>query len=111
MLACAGAGVVALDPWAPLSAGFWLSFGAVAILLRIADLPFDAEAGWRQRWASRLAQATRLQLLVTLGLTPLLAFLVYQVSVGSPLANAVAIPSVTFIVTPLALLCAALSVV
>ena len=111
VLACAGAGVVALDPWAPLSAGFWLSFGAVAILLRIADLPFDAEAGWRQRWASRLAQATRLQLLVTLGLTPLLAFLVYQVSVGSPLANAVAIPSVTFIVTPLALLCAALSVV
>ncbi|WP_419191471.1 DNA internalization-related competence protein ComEC/Rec2 [Achromobacter spanius] len=110
VLACAGAGVVALDPWAPLSAGFWLSFGAVAILLRIADLPFDAEAGWRQRWASRLAQATRLQLLVTLGLTPLLAFLVYQVSVGSPLANAVAIPSVTFIVTPLALLCAALSV-
>ncbi|MGE8620237.1 MAG: DNA internalization-related competence protein ComEC/Rec2, partial [Achromobacter spanius] len=67
-------------------------------------------AGWRQRWARRLAQATRLQLLVTLGLTPLLAFLVYQVSVGSPLANAVAIPSVTFIVTPLALLCAALSV-
>lgn len=110
VLACAGAGVAALDPWAPLSAGFWLSFGAVAILLRIADLPFDAEAGWRQRWASRLAQATRLQLLVTLGLTPLLAFLVYQVSVGSPLANAVAIPSVTFIVTPLALLCAALSV-
>lgn len=110
VLACAAAGVVALDPWAPLSPGFWLSFGAVAILLRIADAPFDAEAGWRRRWMARLEQATRLQLLVTLGLTPLLAFLVYQVSVGSPLANAVAIPSVTFIVTPLALLCAALSV-
>lgn len=111
VLACAAAGVVALDPWAPLSAGFWLSFGAVAILLRVADAPFDAEAGWRQRWMARLGQATRLQLLVTLGLTPLLAFLVYQVSVGSPLANAVAIPSVTFVVTPLALLCAVLSVV
>lgn len=111
VLAAAGAGVVALDPWAPLSPGFWLSFGAVAILLRIADLPVDAEASWRRRWATRLAQATRLQLLVTLGLTPLLAFWVHQVSVGSPLANAVAIPSVTFIVTPLALLCAALSVV
>nr|WP_267880227.1 DNA internalization-related competence protein ComEC/Rec2 [Achromobacter marplatensis] len=111
VLACAAAGVVALDPWAPLSVGFWLSFGAVAILLRIADAPFDAEASWRQRWMARLGQATRLQLLVTLGLTPLLAFLVYQVSVGSPLANAVAIPSVTFVVTPLALLCAALSVV
>ncbi|KAG0772926.1 hypothetical protein G6F22_015321 [Rhizopus arrhizus] len=53
VLACAAAGVVALDPWAPLSVGFWLSFGAVAILLRIADAPFDVEAGWRQRWMAR----------------------------------------------------------
>lgn len=111
VLACAAAVVVALDPWAPMAPGFWLSFGAVAILLRIADAPFDAEAGWRARWAARFAQAARLQLMVTLGLTPLLAFLVRQVSLGSPLANAVAIPAVTFAVTPLALLCAALSVV
>lgn len=111
VLACAGASVVALDPWAPLSPGFWLSFGAVAILLRIAETPVDADAGWRQRWVTRLRQATHLQLLVTLGLTPLLAFLVHQVSIGSPLANAVAIPAVTFLATPLALLCAALSVV
>ncbi|QVQ27626.1 DNA internalization-related competence protein ComEC/Rec2 [Achromobacter deleyi] len=111
VLACAAAVVVALDPWAPVSPGFWLSFGAVAVLLRIADAPFDASAGWRERWLARLAQATRLQLMVTVGLMPLLAFLVHQVSLGSPLANAVAIPSVTFIVTPLALLCAALSAV
>ncbi|MCY1193090.1 DNA internalization-related competence protein ComEC/Rec2 [compost metagenome] len=111
VLASAAAAVAALDPWAPLAPGFWLSFGAVAVLLRIADAPFDAEAGWRARWAARLAQATRLQLMVTLGLTPLLAYLVHQVSLGSPLANAVAIPAVTFIVTPLALLCAALSAV
>lgn len=110
VLAGAAAAVVALDPWAPVSAGFWLSFGAVAMLLRIADAPVDAEASWRRRCAARLMQAARLQLMVTLGLTPLLAFLVHQVSLGSPLANAVAIPAVTFIVTPLALLCAALSV-
>lgn len=110
VLACAAAVVVALDPWAPVSAGFWLSFGAVAVLLRIADAPVDHEAGWRRRCVARLAQATRLQLMVTVGLTPLLAFLVHQVSLGSPLANAVAIPVVTFVVTPLALLCAALSV-
>ena len=111
VLAGAAAAVAALDPWAPMAPGFWLSFGAVAVLLRIADAPFDPEAGWRARWAALLAQATRLQLTVTLGLTPLLAFLVYQVSLGSPLANAVAIPAVTFAVTPLALLCAALSAV
>ncbi len=112
ILACAAAVVVALDPWAPMAPGFWLSFGAVAILLRIAGASFDADAdaGWRARWAARLAQAARLQLIVTLGLAPLLAYLVHQVSLGSPLANAVAIPAVTFIVTPLALLCAALSV-
>lgn len=110
VLACAAAVVVALDPWAPMAPGFWLSFGAVAVLLRIAGAPFDADAGWRARCAARLAQAARLQLTVTLGLTPLLAYLVHQVSLGSPLANAVAIPAVTFVVTPLALLCAALSV-
>ena len=110
VLAVAAAGVVALDPWAPMSPGFWLSFGAVAILLRIANAPFDVDAGRAKRWSARLGQAARLQVMVTLGLTPMLAFLVYQVSLGSPLANAVAIPSVTFIVTPLALLCAALSV-
>ncbi|MGX9693684.1 DNA internalization-related competence protein ComEC/Rec2 [Achromobacter anxifer] len=110
VLAGAAAAVVALDPWAPVSAGFWLSFGAVAMLLRIADAPVDAAASWRRRCAARLMQAARLQLMVSLGLTPLLAFLVHQVSLGSPLANAVAIPAVTFIVTPLALLCAALSV-
>lgn len=109
VLAFAAAAVTPLIP-APLAAGFWLSFGAVAILLRVAQAPRDADAGWRQRCGAALAQATRLQLTVTLGLTPLLAFLVHQVSLGSPLANAVAIPAVTFLVTPLALLCALLSV-
>ncbi|WP_241118424.1 DNA internalization-related competence protein ComEC/Rec2 [Achromobacter xylosoxidans] len=110
VLAFAAAAVTLLDPWAPMAAGFWLSFGAVAILLRVAQAPRDADAGWRQRCGVALAQATRLQLTVTLGLTPLLAFLVHQVSLGSPLANVVAIPAVTFLVTPLALLCALLSV-
>lgn len=109
VLACAAAAVVALDPWAPVAAGFWLSFGAVAVLLRIAAAPIDADAGRRARGAARLGQAVHVQWMVTVGLMPLLAFLVHQVSLGSPLANAVAIPVVTFIVTPLALLCAALS--
>ncbi|WP_082380593.1 DNA internalization-related competence protein ComEC/Rec2 [Achromobacter sp. 2789STDY5608615] len=110
VLAFAAAAVVMLDPWAPMAAGFWLSFGAAAILLRVAQAPRDADAGWGQRWRATLSQAVRLQLTVTLGLTPLLAFLVHQVSLGSPLANAVAIPAVTFLVTPLALLCAMFSV-
>ena len=98
--------MTALDPWAPMAPGFWLSFGAVAILLRIVAAPMDPSAGLGRRVAARLGQASHLQLLVTLGLTPLLAFWVGQVSVGSPLANAVAIPAVSFLVTPLSLLCA-----
>ena len=89
-----------------MAPGFWLSFGAVAILLRIVAAPMDPSAGLGRRVAARLGQASHLQLLVTLGLTPLLAFWVGQVSVGSPLANAVAIPAVSFLVTPLSLLCA-----
>ena len=106
VLAVAAALVTALDPWAPMAPGFWLSFGAVAILLRIVAAPVDPSADLGRRVAARLGQASHLQLLVTLGLTPLLAFWVGQVSVGSPLANAVAIPAVSFLVTPLSLLCA-----
>ena len=43
------------------------------------------------------------QYVVTLGLVPLTMLLFAQVSIVSPLANAVAIPLVSFIVTPLAL--------
>lgn len=110
VLACAAAVVTFLDPWAAVSPGFWLSFGAVAILLRVSSgAPGARATGWR-RVATWLVQFGRLQMAVTLGLTPLLAFLVHQVSLGSPLANAVAIPMVSFIVTPLALLCAVLAV-
>jgi competence protein ComEC len=93
--------VVLLDPWAVLWPGFWLSFGAVAMILfgghgRIAA----PDTGFR----ANLASAGRTQWSVTLGLLPLTMLLFGQVSLVSPLANAVAIPLVSFIVTPLALL-------
>ncbi|ANN77432.1 DNA internalization-related competence protein ComEC/Rec2 [Bordetella flabilis] len=103
--------VIAFDPWATMAPGFWLSFGAVAAVLawsRAAQLRPQADDGfWRAAWR-RLSHAGRLQCVVTLSLTPLLAFLTQQVSLASPIANAVAIPLVSFVVTPLALLCAAL---
>lgn len=99
---CAALGVVLLlDPWAVLWPGFWLSFGAVAVILfgghgRIAA----HETGLRKQ----LALAGRTQWSVSLGLVPLTMLLFGQVSLVSPLANAVAIPLVSFVVTPLALL-------
>ena len=88
--------VLLIDPWAVLSAGFWLSFGAMAAIL----------------WATfgRVGQTDKLrawvtvQGAVTLALAPALLLLFQQVSLISPLANAVAIPVVSWLVTPLALL-------
>jgi competence protein ComEC len=92
--------VVVLDPWAVLWPGFWLSFGAVAVILfaghgRIGPPP----AGPR----GALLLAGRTQWAVTAGLVPLTLLLFGQVSIVSPVANAVAIPLVSFVVTPLAL--------
>lgn len=87
--------VVLLDPWAVLSAGFWLSFGAVAIILH-ATLHRIGRSHWFVAWA-------RVQLAVTLGLLPVLLILFQQVSLVSPLANAFAIPVVSLVVVPLVL--------
>jgi competence protein ComEC len=87
--------VTLLDPWAVLAAGFWLSFGAVAIIFFISQ--------GRLRPGSALVEWGRVQWAITVGLTPLLLGLFQQVSIVSPIANAVAIPVVSFIVAPLSL--------
>jgi competence protein ComEC len=51
----------------------------------------------------RLAQWGRMQWAITIGLAPAALLLFGQISVAGPLANAVAIPLVSVIVTPLAL--------
>ncbi|HMA32592.1 MAG TPA: DNA internalization-related competence protein ComEC/Rec2 [Casimicrobiaceae bacterium] len=97
--------VLAWDPWAGLAPGFWLSFGAVGLLLyagggRLRAVP---AAGWRARAATVLREAARAQWVVTLGLVPGTLALFHQVSIASALANALAIPVVTLLVVPLAL--------
>ncbi|HEV8502192.1 MAG TPA: DNA internalization-related competence protein ComEC/Rec2 [Casimicrobiaceae bacterium] len=98
--------VLAIDPWAAVAPGFWLSFGAVGLLLyagihrmRPRD-PRDIMAKAR----SSVGEAAHAQWVVTLGLIPLTLALFQQVSLVAPLANAVAIPVVTFGVVSLALL-------
>ena len=88
--------VVLFDPWAANSAGFWLSFGAVAVILFVSSYRIEP-AHWLQSWA-------RVQWAVTLGLAPLLVALFQQRSLVSPLANALAIPVVSLAVVPLTLL-------
>src|SRR5213594_3182895 len=87
--------VLALDPWAVLSPGFWLSFSAVAVIFYVGCAR-TARAHWLAQWG-------RVQWAVTVGLAPLLLVLFQQVSLVSPVANALAIPLVSFVITPLAL--------
>lgn len=107
--------VVLLDPWALFASGFWLSFGAVYVLM--ASAQWWGQQSARQRPGRRLAlwrnmaMAVWLQLAITAGLMPLLALIFNDVSLVSPLVNAYAIAVISFIVTPLSLLCAAAALV
>ena len=116
MLACVV--VVIIDPWALLQAGFWLSFVAVGVLFA-TDMRQHAEHNKKSNddivklSASRrlvetikkkLWMGSREQFIITLVLAPLTLLLFGQVSVVGLLANAFAIPWVTLVVTPLAML-------
>jgi competence protein ComEC len=114
--------VVLVDPWAWLQPGFWLSFVAVGLLMLGGDRPRDEGAvapsagttprpsrvtttlarGWRGWHAVR--QGLRTQVIATVGLAPLSLVFFQQVSLVGFAANLVAIPAVTLVITPLALL-------
>ncbi|MDP2785057.1 MAG: DNA internalization-related competence protein ComEC/Rec2 [Sulfurimicrobium sp.] len=88
--------VLLLDPWAVKSPGFWLSFGAVAAILYVS-VGRIGRPRWLEEWG-------RVQWAVTLGLVPALLALFQQVSLVSPIANALAIPLISLVITPLTLL-------
>ncbi|TSE27626.1 DNA internalization-related competence protein ComEC/Rec2 [Tepidimonas aquatica] len=104
------AAVLLIDPWAWLQAGFWLSFVAVAVLFGQGwDVLLGA--GWGERWRAAALQLWRSQWVVTLALAPLLLAWFGQVSLVGLLANLLAVPWVTWGITPLALLGVAVPVV
>jgi len=98
--------VTLLDPWALLQAGFWLSFVAVALLMASTAVHATAprSATRLQALARTLRDGLRTQLIATIGLTPLTLIFFEQISVVGFIANLVAIPLVTLLITPLALL-------
>ena len=103
MLACAV--VVAWDPWALLQAGFWLSFVAVGVLFATnSGADSDPETRATGYFSSKFIASMREQWAITLALTPLTLLLFGQVSIVGLVANALAIPWVTLLVTPLAML-------
>ena len=74
--------VLTINPFQVLTAGFWLSFGAVALLIFTMR-----DAAHQPLWLSYL----KTQLVMFVGLAPLLVIWVYQVSVVAPVANLVVI--------------------
>lgn len=102
LLAAALIVVLLLDPWSVMAPGFWLSFGAVGLILYVTSNRLG-----RSPW---YAEYMRVQWAITLGLIPLLLALFQQVSLVSPIANAFAIPLVSFVIVPLTLLGALLPV-
>lgn len=92
--------VLLWDPLAPLGAGFWLSFLAVAWILHVASGRLRPPSSW-------LAMV-QIQMALLLGMAPLLGFFFGQVGLTAPLANVVAVPVVGLIVVPVALVSCAL---
>ncbi len=112
--------VLVADPLAPLAGGFWLSFGAVAVLMvaaararrehPAADSSASAYAprAWYTQPAQRLGRTmaawSAVQGALFVGMAPLLLILFQRLSLVAPLANLVAIPVVCLAAVPLALL-------
>lgn len=93
-------GVLVLEPLASLQPGFWLSFAAVAVLI----LAFGGRLGPWSVWQAW----TRPQWLIAIGLFPVLLVVGLPISLSAPFANLVAVPWISLMVLPLALLGTAL---
>jgi len=96
LLAAAGLVVLLYDPLSVLSAGFWLSFVAVAVILFVVQgTHSDKTSLWKLGY---------LQWAIAIGMLPLMLVLFQQVSLVSPIANLLAIPVFTLLIVPLMLL-------
>lgn len=84
VLALAWGLLLLADPFAVLSAGFWLSFGAVAAILWLTAGRLGREPAWRQ--------GVRVQLWLSLLLAPLTLFYFQGTAWIAPFVNLLAVP-------------------
>ncbi len=95
VLAIALFAVLVFDPLAVLSAGFWLSFLAVCLIVYVVS--------GRLGKAGYFLEALKINWATSLGLAPLLLLFFQEVSLISPLANFIAVPIISLCVVPLSL--------
>jgi competence protein ComEC len=98
--------ILIADPLASLTASFWLSFGAVTVLLAASAEASPPMPATRSGHAAAAIGFCRLQLALTLGLTPLVIWFFGQASLASFFVNLVAIPVFGLLVVPLSLVAA-----
>jgi competence protein ComEC len=107
-LAC----VVIMDPLAGYDVGFWLSFGAVGLLILCFSGRKTIKRNRSHNPISRLQNIiyvyTQSQWIMFIGLMIPLLMLTSSFSLVAPVANAIAIPLITFFVVPCLLLAALL---
>lgn len=89
--------MLVVDPLAVLSAGFWLSFVGVAFLVLCLSTRWRGLRGF-------LKELVAGQAVMTLALLPLTLWFFGQASLVGALSNLVAVPVVSFVIVPLALL-------
>jgi len=92
VLACTALLLAACDPLGVTSAGFWLSFAAVAALIGLLE---TTATGWEA-----LRRFIRAQAAVSVVLAPVLVSAFGGIPLVGPLANAVAIPLFSFLLLP-----------
>lgn len=92
--------IVIWQPWALLQAGLWLSFIAVAVLFGL-EKPKWLIQNPVVRW---FAELTATQCVLTIALLPIMVFAFGQISLVGFIVNLIAVPWITLLVTPLALL-------
>jgi competence protein ComEC len=91
--------VLLLDPFAPLAAGFWLSFVAVGVILAAAS----AASANATTPLARASGVVRLQFAIMLALAPLTFAIFNSMSLAGLWVNLIAIPVVSFLLVPLVL--------
>ena len=88
--------VIIIDPLAALSAGFWLSFLAVSLIIYTVSSRLGS--------FGYVLEVIKINWSTSVGLAPLLLFFFQQVSLISPLANFIAVPVISVLVVPVALI-------
>jgi len=94
--------VLAVEPLAPLSAGFWLSFAAIAVLIAGESAPGASGGALARAW-HWLRELLATQWRVTVALAPATLMLFGSVPLAGLVANLVAIPLFSALLVPLIL--------